>query len=159
MKVTMIQNLFFAMLLLILTSCGGNQEHQHQSTGKETNYDCSYCGMPSQEFPQWNVKMLSEKGEHWFCSPRCMFLTILDKENAPSDIQSIQVTDYYESSKIDGQKAFYVIKSDVIGPMGHDLVPFLEESAAQEFQKEHGGEKVLNYSEVSLDTVKELVNQ
>lgn len=157
MKITMIQELFLMIIVLVFTNCGGN--HQHQGNGKEINHDCSYCGMPSQEFPQWNVKMMSKKGEQWFCSPRCMFLNVLDKENTASAIQSIQVTDYYESQKIDGQKAFYVIKSDVIGPMGQDLVPFSEENAAKDFQKEHGGEKVLKYSEVSLEIIKELVNQ
>ena len=34
---------------------------------------------------------------------------------------------------IDGKKAFYVIRSDIYGPMGHEFIPFSSKEDAQTF--------------------------
>jgi len=46
------------------------------------------------------------------------------------DIDSIYVTDYYNLTLIDGYQAFYVVGSNVYGPMGKELIP-LEKGAMQ----------------------------
>ena len=125
--------------------------------GATINYDCGNCGMPSKDFPKWNTQIVSAEGEQWTCSPRCMFL-ITKGENAPEEITSIRVTEYYETKKIDGRQAFYVIKSSQTGPMGHDFVPFETREAAAAFSADYGGEKILSYDEVTLETVQEVVN-
>jgi nitrous oxide reductase accessory protein NosL len=38
-------------------------------------------------------------------------------------LEAIGVTDYYRVQRIDAHKAYYVVGSDVLGPMGHELIP------------------------------------
>ena len=55
----------------------------------------------------------------------------------PADIAAVQVTDYYALEPIDGRTAFYVVGSDVFGPMGKELIPFAKKAEAEEFLKDH----------------------
>jgi nitrous oxide reductase accessory protein NosL len=54
---------------------------------------------------------------------------------------------------IDGRAAFYVIGSDVMGPMGKELVPFASEAAARDFLKDHRGQRVLTFKEITSATL------
>ena len=50
---------------------------------------------------------------------------------------------------IDGTKAFYVINSDVYGPMGEELIPFLTKEDAQTFLMDHKAKKIVIFSEIT----------
>lgn len=138
-------------------------EHAHKDgtthTHSKVNTDCHNCGMPSNEFPKWRVKVEAEAKGVWYCSPRCMFMVTLDQAKAPKGIKSIQVVEYYNTKGIDGKTAYYVTGSDILGPMGHDFVPLKDKAAADDFKKEHKGDKVLKFDEISLETVKEIVGK
>lgn len=69
---------------------------------------------------------------------------------------AIYVTDYYEVELIDAKSAFYVIGSDVLGPMGHELLPFKGREAAQEFLEDHAGKSILRFEEVTQAIVASL---
>ena len=73
-----------------------------------------------------------------------------------SDIAAMFVTEYYSLKVIDGLKAYYVVGSDVYGPMGKELIPFAQESAAMEFMRDHGGKSLLKFSEITPTVVKSL---
>jgi nitrous oxide reductase accessory protein NosL len=67
------------------------------------------------------------------------------------DIAGLYVTDFYGLGKIDAKKAFYVIGSDVLGPMGHELVPLANAEDAADFMKDHKGKRLLGFDQVSRD--------
>ena len=73
-----------------------------------------------------------------------------------SDIAFIYVTDYYDMTLIDGRKAWYVVGSDVYGPMGRELMPFAQETDARCFMKDHSGKKMIRFEEVTPDVIKGL---
>jgi len=52
-------------------------------------------------------------------------------------IADIIITDYYSQKPIDAKKAYYVIGSDVNGPMGEELIPFKTEDEAKTFLQDH----------------------
>jgi nitrous oxide reductase accessory protein NosL len=58
------------------------------------------------------------------------------------------VTDYYNTARIDAESAWYVVGSDVLGPMGHELVPHDSEADAREFLADHKGKRVLRFADV-----------
>lgn len=68
----------------------------------------------------------------------------------------IFVKDYYSLAFIDGKRAFYVIGSNQLGPMGHELIPFARKSDAEGFLKDHQGKAILRFDEVSPATLKSL---
>jgi nitrous oxide reductase accessory protein NosL len=120
---------------------------------------CPVCGMLVAPFPNWWSAVVFKDGSHaFFDGPKDMFKYLLDlKRYNPSkqagDIESVQVTDYYKVSPIDGRKAWYVVGSDVNGPMGEELVPFIKESDAKAFSKDHKGKKVLPFKAVNRETL------
>jgi nitrous oxide reductase accessory protein NosL len=66
------------------------------------------------------------------------------------------VTDYYSLNLIDGLRAYYVLGSNVYGPMGHELIPFAKESDAKEFMKDHQGKSIVTFQDVKYEMVKAL---
>lgn len=123
----------------------------------EETTDCRQCGMPSEDFKQWRGCIETQNGSKLrTCCPRCLFLSVLNEDKAPKNIRSLTVTDYYESKEINAKAAFYVIKSEKIGPMGHDLVPFETQAAAEEFLKDYKGKKIVRFHEVNLPLIQEL---
>jgi copper chaperone NosL len=66
-----------------------------------------------------------------------------------NDIQAMGVTDYYGTQRIDALSASYVVGSDVLGPMGHELVPHDSPEEAREFMADHKGRRVLRFADVT----------
>ena len=64
---------------------------------------------------------------------RASLFPVQDQTKELSDIAVIYVTDYYSMKPTDGRKAYYVIESNVFGPMGRELIPFEKEPEAKEF--------------------------
>jgi nitrous oxide reductase accessory protein NosL len=63
------------------------------------------------------------------------------------------VTDYYSQKAIDGTKAFYVIRSDIYGPMGHEFIPFLNYEEALSFKQDHKGTRILKFKDIEEELV------
>ena len=55
---------------------------------------------------------------------------------------------------IDAGKAFFVIGSDVYGPMGSELIPFVSESDAEGFKKDHEGKRILRFEDINPGIIK-----
>jgi nitrous oxide reductase accessory protein NosL len=123
---------------------------------------CPVCGMFVIKYPDWVAEVAFKDGSYAvFDGPKDLFKFLLDlKQYAPgkrqSDIDRIFVTDYYAVSHFDGRSAFYVLGSDVYGPMGKELIPFAREAEAREFLKGHGATRILRFNDITPAVVKEL---
>jgi nitrous oxide reductase accessory protein NosL len=56
---------------------------------------------------------------------------------------------------IDARSAWFVIGSDVLGPMGQELIPFAREEEARGFMQDHHGRTVLKFDDITPVTLKE----
>ena len=54
------------------------------------------------------------------------------------------------------RKAHYVIGSDVYGPMGKELIPFEKKAEAEEFLKDHRGERIIPFEGITPDVIQRL---
>lgn len=123
---------------------------------------CPVCGMFVAKYPDFLAQIIFTDGTHaFFDGAKDMFKYYfnLKKYNAAkevSDIAFIYVTDYYSMTPIDGRTARYVVGSDVFGPMGRELLPFVKEADALEFMKDHFGKKMIRFEEVTPDIIKGL---
>jgi len=121
---------------------------------------CPVCGMFVAPYPNWlGAIVYKDGGRFFFDGPKDLFTYYLAPEKYGSarkgaDIAGIYVKDYYSVAAIDGRKAFYVIGSDVRGPMGKELVPFAKKADADGFLKDHRGQKVLRFDEIIPATLK-----
>lgn len=147
-------------LLLALTTVATADSVQLPSPGPKDT--CPVCGMFVHKYPEWVATVLYLDGHaHHFDGAKDLFKYLLDLPRwAPGhnakDIAAIGVTEYYGLNRIDARAAWYVIGSDVLGPMGHELVPLATREDAQAFLLDHGGDRILRFDEVTLDLVRDL---
>lgn len=119
------------------------------------NAVCPVCGMFVAKYPEWIAAVVYKDGHaHYFDGAKDLFKFLASPKryvpgHRPEDVATIAVTDYYETTRIDAYTAFYVMGSDVMGPMGHELVPFPTRAAAEEFVKDHGGSAILTFDQVT----------
>jgi nitrous oxide reductase accessory protein NosL len=71
-------------------------------------------------------------------------------------VKEIWVKDYYTLAWLDGRSAWYVMGSDVHGPMGHEFIPFASAAAAENFRKDHKGTRVVPFAEITEPLVQSL---
>jgi copper chaperone NosL len=73
-------------------------------------------------------------------------------------VAAVVVKDYYTQISIDALKAFYVIWSDMYGPMGHEPIPFEKEADAKRFMEDHKGRKILRFKDITPKVILSLDN-
>jgi copper chaperone NosL len=120
---------------------------------------CPVCGMFVSKYPKWAAQIQLQDGHnHYFDGVKDMLKFYFNptKYHGHSDekISQIKVTDYYSLESFDGKKAYYVIGSNVYGPMGEELIPFKNQDEAKKFMTDHFGKKVLSFEEIKEDLLK-----
>lgn len=117
---------------------------------------CPVCGMFVAKYPYWIATLRFRDGhlEH-FDGAKDLWKYLLDlprwgRGRKAEEIEAIGVTAYYEGERIAAKPAWYVIGSDVYGPMGHELVPHAAEADAKEFLADHAGRRILRSTEITL---------
>lgn len=123
---------------------------------------CPVCGMLVARYPAWIATVLYADGKtDHFDGAKDLFKYLFDLPRyapgrAADDIVAIGVTEYYGLSRIDAYSAWYVVGSDVLGPMGHELVPFVSENDAREFLEDHDGVRMLRFDDIDPDLLRDL---
>ncbi|MGJ5819142.1 nitrous oxide reductase accessory protein NosL [Paludibaculum fermentans] len=123
---------------------------------------CPVCGMIVAKYPNWVATVAWKDGHaHHFDGARDLFrfLQALPKyapNRKRSDIRLIAVTEFYDLKQISAEEAYYVIGSDVMGPMGHELVPFSTKADAEDFLKDHRARRILRFREVTPELLTRL---
>jgi nitrous oxide reductase accessory protein NosL len=120
---------------------------------------CPVCGMFVSKFPKWVSQIQLQDGHnHYFDGVKDMMKFYFNptKYHAHSNEQILQmnVTDYYSLESTDAKKAYYVLGSNVYGPMGEELIPFKNEDEAKKFMADHFGKKVVSFDEIKEETIK-----
>ena len=155
-RISLIASLLF--LLMVLPVLAGEQTPPKPAATDK----CMVCGMFVAKYPDWTGAIVFKDAvTRFFDGPKDLFTYYLsikkyDPKRDRADIDTIWVKDYYTLSFIDGRKAFYVIGSDVLGPMGRELVAFKSEADAKAFLKDHEGKKVLQFKDITPEVMKQL---
>ena len=113
---------------------------------------CPICGMFVAKYPQW-VALYDGEKKFYFDGVKDMMKYAYARKLS-SD--KFYVSDYYKLSKLEATKAFYVIGSNVYGPMGSELIPFATQEEAETFSRDHNGQKVIAFDEITEALVKSL---
>lgn len=108
---------------------------------------CKACGMKLDAASPWRAELLSGGVVvAAFDSPRCAFAAWRGGKVAAD---ALRVREYYEHAVVDASAVRFVVGSNVLGPMGPDLVPVAPERASK-FLSDHEGERIVTVSEVDL---------
>ena len=114
---------------------------------------CPICGMFVYKYPRWAVQIFYTKQHFSFDGVKDLMKYYF---NHKEGITKILVTDYYSQKTIAATKAFYVLGSDVYGPMGNELIAFKNESEAKTFYMDHRGSEVISFKEITQERVYKL---
>jgi hypothetical protein len=95
---------------------------------------------------------LSDGRRAEYDTPRCALLAWRTGAIEP---RTLFVQDYYDRTWRTGEEVLFIASSDVIGPMGADVVP-VDRARAPQFAREHAGTRPLALAEVSLELLREL---
>jgi len=127
---------------------------------------CPVCGMIVAKYPNWIATALwNDNHANFFDGARDLFrflhaLPHYAPKRRPADLRALTVTEFYDLKPIDAKTALYVAGSDVLGPMGNELIPLSSRDDAREFLQDHHGKRILTFPEItpklvdSLDALK-----
>ena len=123
---------------------------------------CPVCGMFVYKYPDWVGEIIFKDGSiAYFDGAKDLFkyyfnLKKYNPGKSKNDISAIFVTEYYDLKMIDAKKAFFVIGSDVYGPMGKELIPLMTKDGAEEFLRDHSGTHILKFEDINPTLLKKL---
>jgi len=116
---------------------------------------CAVCGMQVAGHRAWAAQVRFHDGKvlHFDGAKDLMRFLYDVSTYAPgreaAGVAEAWVTDYYEVRPVPARDAWFVVGSDVVGPMGRELVPFASEAKARSFAKDHHGERVLRAADLT----------
>ena len=154
--------LFAVSFFLYMASAGATEKTATGPFNVGNKDLCPVCGMFVHKYPNWIAQIIFEDRTYaFFDGAKDMFKYYFDlrKYNPKKKVENIVaiwVTDYYTTKLINGREACYVVGSDVLGPMGLELIPHKSEKAANAFVKDHGGQRILRFHEVDLNLIESL---
>ena len=156
-------------------SCGGLSKRNYHALGYflildkklskrsqisvPTDAKCPVCGMFVHKYPKWSTEISLNGNRFYFDGVKDMMKYYIFLEDFPYDrnsVESITVSDYYTLEAIDAKDAFYVIGSDILGPMGKELISFKNQKHAKSFRDDHGGEKILLFKDIDTKVIIQL---
>jgi copper chaperone NosL len=152
--------LFIFILMVLLVPAGyGDAEPVDKLPD---NARCSVCGMFVAKYPNWLAQIHYDTSDEtkYFDGVKDMMVFYFNPEHyggsVRENIKNMFVKDYYSLSWLPAKEAFYVIGSDVYGPMGHEFIPFQSREGAESFSKDHHGKNILRFDEITPEIVESL---
>jgi nitrous oxide reductase accessory protein NosL len=133
----------------------------HQPMEIPEDVSCGKCGMFPAKYPRWQSQIIFKDGTMTpFDGCKCMFNFIsamgeFDKTHTMDDVSAVWVKDFNSATWINAVDAYYVVGSNMMGPMGKEVIPFTDQSAAMKFHQEQGG-SVMMYSQITPEVLKTL---
>lgn len=135
--------------LVLATACGDGLAALAQPTNR-----CANCGMNVAGDSGFTTGATTSAGEIVvFDSPKCLFRWLTRPAGAGAT--AAWVTEYFTRARTPVDDAFYVLGSDITGPMGRDLVPVAPRERADHFAAAHGG-RVISRAEITAEVVEGL---
>ncbi len=121
------------------------------SPAATANERCAVCGMQVSPYPNWIAHMVFKDGSQvFFDGPKDMFVYFFDlgtyrPQGKASDIEQMYVKEYYSTRPTPVEDVLFVSGSDILGPMGQELVPVLGMENAKTLLQDHGGKKIKQF--------------
>ena len=116
---------------------------------------CPVCGMFVAPYPDWIATIvLKDDSQLFFDGCKDLFryyfeLPAGSGKGTQGQIAEIYVTEYYSTQLVTADEVFFVLGSDVYGPMGKELIPVANKELAEEFMRDHSGTQVLPFEKIT----------
>ncbi len=97
----------------------------------------------------WRADLVDHGEAVHFDTPRC---ALLAWRSGKTPAQSLRVQEFYDRAWRDGSELRFATGSDVIGPMGADLVP-VDPSRVAKFRADHAARDALSLDAITTATL------
>jgi nitrous oxide reductase accessory protein NosL len=152
----------FATIIICILSLSYAVAAEPEPLQPSKKEKCPVCGMFVYKYPDWVGEIIFKDGSvAFFDGAKDLFkyyfnLKKYNPEKTIQDIAAVYVTEYYDMEIINARSAFFVIGSDVYGPMGKELIPFVNKADAGAFKKDHKGKHILRFDDVKPGVIRKL---
>ena len=158
--------MFLPLLVLLLLAGCSESEPVALATAEpiESGDSCHVCGMLISEHPGPKGQAFLDKQTMAlkFCSTTDLFAFLRQPENETRlshayvhDVAAAPWARPDDEAFVLASEAWYVVGHDQRGSMGHTLASFSQQTDAETFRNEHGGE-LLTYDDIDLELLARL---
>jgi len=118
---------------------------------------CPVCGMFVAPYTAWQSSILYADGRRdYFDGPKDLFRHFLSLDAAAVEtVREVWLTEYYSAQPVLAKEVYLIGGSDVLGPMGEEMVPVAGRETAETFLRDHGGKRILQFDGRQLNPVAE----
>lgn len=102
-------------------------------------------------YPTWQAVILFGDGARLdFDGPRDLFRYLQEASRqfpgrTLTEVREVWVTEYYSAQPVLATEVYFIAGSDVLGPMGQELVPVRGVKQAETFMRDHGGSRLFRF--------------
>ena len=115
---------------------------------------CPVCGMFLYKYPRWVSMIEYNNGKKlYFDGLKDLFKYYFQH---PKGIKEMYGQEYYTQKTIPLKEAYFVIGSDVYGPMGNEFIALKDKKSARNFLLDHRGKKIVRFKEITKEMVYKL---
>lgn len=100
---------------------------------------------------RWYVEVEEAGAVVGFDTPKCALTHTLDGHRGAT----VRLRSYYGQKQVTADEVRFAVGSDVLGPMGNDLIP-IEPEHVEKFKRDHHPTAVLSLAELTAEIVKDL---
>lgn len=117
---------------------------------------CVVCGMYPARYPEHRCQLSTGDGNTYhFCSSQCLVTFLAEpKQYVKKElkVKSVWVTVFQEHSYEYAFGLYYLVGSNLMGPMGREALSYRSHAAAEAAAQQHGG-KVLRFNDLTPQLV------
>jgi len=123
---------------------------------------CPVCGMFVYKYPKWAAGFVFQSGARFFhCCPKCLIHNLHNVSKyqpgeTRKNIRQTWVTEYYTTKQTDVREVIFVVGTNLVGPMGLDLIPVRGQTAAETLKKDYRGELILTLDEITAEMLEKV---
>ncbi|WP_324172860.1 nitrous oxide reductase accessory protein NosL [Sulfurimonas sp.] len=114
---------------------------------------CPICGMYVYKYPKWISQIYYNEKYFSFDGVKDMMKYYFEYREG---ITEMLVRDYYSLKVLDARDAYFVVGSDVYGPMGNEFISFEKENEAKAFSIDHKGMNVMKFEDINIEEVNKI---
>lgn len=146
-------------LLLVTVFAGQPRAGTCAPMAVTAKHKCPTCGMRVAPYENWYTQIVYDSGVNdAFCGVKCLMAFYFEPSRYAAKgerehIQGLFAKDYYSQHWHDMKGMVYVLGSDVLGPMGKELIPFSNPAHAETFMQDHNGSRILRFDEITPDLI------
>jgi len=122
------------------------KEIVYETISSKKDEKCPICGMFLYKYPRWTARLEYDEKSFGFDGIKDMMKFYFDEHQG---VTRILVQNYYNQKTLNAKEAYFVIGSDIYGPMGNELIAFKDEASARRFSLDHRAKKVLSFDEIT----------